>query len=198
MLILWLQILTLFYYRVYTTTPLSALPVENHHFYIGVNHTIPLGRNVVDVDINSTICSFEPSSPNITLITNVSILNPSPNQWSEDEVFYRIRDLETEKAEFLAEMDDHILVLRGRNNIMVLSQPLLKLINQYAIPELGNSSQSHQFKSGNSLIIISNGSLFTCDKFIYTSRNYSGTINNAVALNSTLFAVISKKKIEVY
>lgn len=134
MIILWLQIIGLCLYSIHTTTPLSALPVEDHQFYIGVNYTIPLGRNVIDVQIDSPICNFEPSSPNITLITNVSILNPSPNQWSEDEVFYRIRDLEVEKAEFLAEMDDHVLVLRGRNNIMVLSQPLLKLVNQYAIP----------------------------------------------------------------
>ena len=84
MIILWLQIIGLCLITIQTTAPLSALPVEDHHFYIGVNHTITLGRNVIDVIIDSPICNFEPSSPNLTLITNVSILNPSPNQWSED------------------------------------------------------------------------------------------------------------------
>lgn len=47
-------------------------------------------------------------------------------------------------------------------------------------------------------MIISNGSMFTCDKYMYTSRKYIGTVNNSVYLNSTLFAVITNKRIEVY
>ena len=74
----------------------------------------------------------------------------------------------------------------------------MKLVNQYAIPELGNSTESFKFKSNNSVVIISNGTLFVCDKLMYTYRNYSGTVGDSVYLNSTLFAVISKKKIEVY
>lgn len=81
---------------------------------------------------------------------------------------------------------------------MVLSQSLMRVINQYAIPELGNSSESYKFKSNNSVVIIKNGSMFTCDKFMYSSRPYFGTVNNSVYLNSTLFAVISLKKIEIY
>lgn len=53
----------------------QSITTENYTFYTKQNHSISLGKNVIDVDLESAICKFEPSSPNLILVNNVSVIN---------------------------------------------------------------------------------------------------------------------------
>jgi hypothetical protein len=58
--------------------------VENYTFYTREMHGISLGKNVVDVNLESSICKFEPASPHLTLVSNVSVINPRSSIARED------------------------------------------------------------------------------------------------------------------
>ena len=58
-----------------TISIVYSAAIENYSFNTKENHSISLGKNVVDVDLESNICRFEPSSTNLVLISNVSVVN---------------------------------------------------------------------------------------------------------------------------
>jgi hypothetical protein len=61
-----------------------SITTENYTFYTKQNHSISLGKNVVDVDLESAICKFEPSSPSLILVNNVSVINRKSENSSDD------------------------------------------------------------------------------------------------------------------